>query len=301
MKASISIMSAPTAAAALDVRPLTPAIGAEICGVRLSGDLPSATVIAIRGALLQHRVIFFRNQLHLDESEQQSFARLLGPIVPHPTVPSLAGTEAVLDIDGENARASYWHTDVTFVEAFPQFCVLRSVVVPPVGGDTMWANTVAAYTMLPPALRGLAEQLRALHSNAYDYAELRPGATDQQGGYHQKVFKSKIWQTEHPVVQVHPLTGERAIVLGGFVRRVLGVGAADSKQLLAILQDHITRPENTVRWRWSVGDVAIWDNRATQHTAIDDYGDQPRILRRVTIDGPTSIGADGRPGVRCAA
>src|SRR5215831_13964219 len=145
--------------AALDVRPITPAIGAEIHGIRLSGDLSAATVTAIRDALLRHRVVFFRGQGHLDEAEHQAVARLLGPLVPHPTLPPLAGTEAVLDIDGENGRASQWHTDVTFAPAFPLFSVLRGVVIPPVGGDTVWANTVAAYERLPPMLRGLADQL----------------------------------------------------------------------------------------------------------------------------------------------
>jgi alpha-ketoglutarate-dependent sulfate ester dioxygenase len=284
--------------AALDVRPITPAIGAEIHGVRLSGDLPAATVAAIRDVLLRHRVVFFRGQGRLDETGHQAFARLLGPIVPHPTVPSVAGTEAVLDIDAETARASRWHTDVTFVPAFPLFSVLRGVVIPPVGGDTVWANTVAAYATLPPVLRGLADQLWALHSNVYDYAAARPNATARQVQRYETVFKSTVYETEHPVVQVHPLTGERAIILGYFARRLLGVSSADSGHLFAVLQDHVTRLENTVRWRWSAGDVVIWDNRATQHKAIDDYGDQPRIVRRVTIDGPVSVGIDGRHGKR---
>jgi alpha-ketoglutarate-dependent sulfate ester dioxygenase len=279
--------------ASIDVCPITPAIGAEIHGIQLSGDLPAKTVIAIRDALLRHRVVFFRGQSHLDETEHQAFARLLGPIVPHPTVPSLAGTEAVLDIDGENGRASYWHTDVTFVEAFPLFSVLRGVVVPPVGGDTVWANTVAAYETLPPLLRGLADQLWALHSNGYDYGATRPNATARQVQRHETVFKSTIYETEHPVVQVHPLTGERAMILGSFVRKLLGVSSTESMHLFAMLQDHVTRLENMVRWRWSVGDMVIWDNRATQHKAIDDYGNQPRIVRRVTIDGPISVGIDG--------
>jgi alpha-ketoglutarate-dependent taurine dioxygenase len=282
--------------AALDARPITPAIGAEIHGVRLSGDLPAETVTAIRDALLRHRVVFFRGQGHLDEAAHQAFARLLGPLVPHPTLPPVAGTEAVLDIDAENARASQWHTDVTFVPAFPQFSVLRGVVIPPVGGDTVWANAVAAYETLPPLLRGLADQLWALHSNVYDYGATRPNATARQVHYRETVFKSTIYETEHPVVQVHPLTGERAIVLGYFVRKLLGVSAADSGHLFAMLQDHVTRLENMVRWRWSTGDVVIWDNRATQHKAIDDYGDQPRIVRRVTIDGQVSVGIDGRHG-----
>src|SRR5215472_660943 len=297
-KSSTATSSYRTSDAALDVRPITPAIGAEIYGVQLSGDLPAATVTAIRNALLRHRVVFFRGQRHLDEAQHQAFARLLGPLVPHPTLPSVAGTEAVLDIDGENARASQWHTDVTFAEAFPQFSVLRGVVIPPVGGDTVWANAVAAYATLPPVLRGLADQLWALHSNAYDYAATRPSATARQVQRYETVFKSTVYETEHPVVQVHPLTGERAIILGSFVRKFLGVSASDSAHLFAMLQDHVTRLENMVRWRWRPGDLVIWDNRATQHKAIDDYGNEPRIVRRVTIDGPVSVGIDGRQGKR---
>jgi taurine dioxygenase len=297
-KSSTATSAYCTSDVSLDVRPITPAIGAEIRGVRLSGELPAKTVTAIRDALLRHRVVFFRGQGHLDEAEHQAFARLLGPLIPHPTVPSVAGTEAVLDIDGESSRASYWHTDVTFAEAFPLFSVLRGVVIPPVGGDTVWANAVAAYETLPPVLRGLADQLWALHSNAYDYAATRPSATPRQVQRYESVFKSTIYETEHPVVQVHPLTGERAIILGYFVRRLLGVSSADSAHLFAVLQDHVTGLENTVRWRWSAGDVAIWDNRATQHKAIDDYGDQPRIVRRVTIEGPLSFGIDGGHGKR---
>jgi len=295
-KSSSATTSSRAAGAALDVCPITPSIGAEIQGVRLSGDLPAETVTAIRNALLRHRVVFFRGQRHLDEAQHQAFARLLGPLVPHPTLPSVAGTEAVLDIDGENARASQWHTDVTFAEAFPQFSVLRGVVIPPVGGDTVWANAVAAYATLPPVLRGLADQLWALHSNVYDYGATRPNATARQVQRYETVFKSTVYETEHPVVQVHPLTGERALILGYFVRRLLGVSSADSAHLLAMLQDHVTRLENMVRWRWSTGDVVIWDNRATQHKAIDDYGDQPRVVRRVTIDGPVSVGIEGQHG-----
>jgi len=298
-KSSSATTSSRAARAALDVRPITPAIGAEIHDMRLAGDLPAETVTAIRDALLRHRVVFFRGQGHLDEAEHQAFAQLLGPLVPHPTVPSVAGTEAVLDIDGENSRASAWHTDVTFVPAFPQFSVLRGVVIPPVGGDTVWANTVAAYATLPPVLRGLADQLWALHSNVYDYAARRPNATARQAQRYETIFKSTVYETEHPVVQVHPLTGERAIILGYFVRRLLGVSSSDSGHLFAMLQDHVTRLENTERWRWSAGDVVIWDNRATQHKAIDDYGDQPRIVRRVTINGPVSVGIDGQHGKRC--
>jgi taurine dioxygenase len=160
----------------------------------------------------------------------------------------------------------------------------------------VWANAVAAYEKLPPLLRDLADQLWAIHSSGYDYAAMRPNATAQQLQRYETVFKSTVYETEHPVAQVHPLSGERAIILGYFVRRLVGVSSADSAHLFAMLQDHVTRLENTVRWRWSTGDLVIWDNRATQHKAIDDYGDQPRIVRRVTIDGPVSVGIDGRHG-----
>jgi alpha-ketoglutarate-dependent sulfate ester dioxygenase len=280
--------------AAIDIRPVTPAIGAEIHGVQLSGDLPAETMTAIRNALLRHRVVFFRGQNHLDDAGHEAFARLLGPLVAHPTVPVIAGTEAVLELDSDNARARKWHTDSTYAAAFPLFSVLRGVVIPPVGGDTVWANTAAAHASLPPVLRGLADQLWALHSNSYDYAH--HNATAREVHYRETVFKSTICEVEHPVVQVHPLTGERAIILGHFARKLLGVGSADSGHLFAMLQDHVTRLENTVRWRWTVGDVVIWDNRATQHRAIDDYGEQRRIVRRVTVGGPVSVGVDGRHG-----
>ena len=141
-------------------------------------------------------------------------------------------------------------------------------------------------------------RLWALHANAYDYTAMNPNATVRQVQRYETVFKSTIYETEHPVVQVNPLSGERAIILGYFVRRLLGVSSADSAHLFAMLQDYVTRLENTVRWRWSAGDVVIWDNRATQHKAIDDYGDQPRIVRRVTIDGPVSVGIDGQHSKR---
>src|SRR5215470_7243088 len=159
-------------------------------------------------------------------------------------------------------------------------------------------RNVAAYETLPAALRGLADQLWALHSNVYDYGATQPNATARQAQRYATMFKSTVYETEHPVVQVHPLTGERAITLGYFVRRLLDVSSAESAHLFAMLQDHVTRLENSVRWRWSTGDVVIWDNRATQHKAIDDYGDQPRVVRRVTIDGPVSVGIDGRQGKR---
>ena len=288
----------PIAEAALDIRPITGRIGAEIAGVSLSGELPAVTVAAIRAALLRHKVVFFRGQTHLDEAGQEQFGRLLGTPISHPTVPSLAGTEHILELDGaKGQRAASWHTDITFIPAYPQFSVLRGVVVPTVGGDTVWANTAAAYADLPAPLKSLADQLWAVHSNLYDYAGTRPNASGEAVRHYREVFTATVYETEHPLVRIHPETGERVLILGHFLQRILGLSASDSAHLFSVFQDYVIRPENTVRWRWAAGDVAIWDNRATQHRAVDDYGDQPRIVRRVTIAGDVPVSLDGRRSI----
>jgi alpha-ketoglutarate-dependent sulfate ester dioxygenase len=288
---------APANGSNLLIRPVAGRIGAEVNGLRLSGELDSRTVDAIRQGLHRFKVLFFREQKHLDETEQEAFGKLFGSLVPHPTIPSLQGTQHVLDVDGAEARASSWHTDVTFVDAYPQISILRALVVPQFGGDTVWANTAAAYQSLSPSLRDLADSLWAIHSNRSEYAGYRPTGNPEPLKRYYEIFTSTVYETEHPVVRVHPVTGERTLVLGYFVQKILGVSSADSAHLFALFQGHVTRLENTVRWRWSVGDVAMWDNRATQHTAIDDYGDQPRILRRVTVAGDAPVSVEGKSSV----
>ncbi|MFB8076836.1 TauD/TfdA dioxygenase family protein [Streptomyces sp. NPDC056013] len=272
-------------------------LGAVISGVRLGGDLPAETVAEIRSALLAHKVVFFRGQDHLDEEAHEAFGRLLGTPVAHPTVPSADGRYS-FPIDSDyGGRANQWHTDVTFVPAYPAFSILRAVVIPPYGGNTLWANTATAYENLPEPLRALADSLRAVHSNDYDYAALRPGALPEQLARFREIFASTKFLTEHPVVRVHPETGERTLLLGNFVQRISGLTGADSRALLGLFQSHVERPENTVRWQWQVGDVAIWDNRATQHYGVDDSDEHVRKLRRVTIDGDVPVGVDGHSSV----
>lgn len=282
----------------LEIQPLAGRIGAEIAGVRLSGDLDDATVAVVRAALLRHKVIFFRGQQHLDDAQQEAFAALLGEPVKHPTGHVVAGTAYTSDVNSDvGVRTNVWHTDVSFVDAYPQASILRAVTLPPIGGDTVFANTVAAYAELPAPLQQLADTLWALHTNDYDYGS---GQADHNGGgnrYIKEVFASTIYETEHPVVRVHPETGERSLVLGYFVKRIVGLSAADSTHLFNLLQGHITRLENTVRWRWAAGDVAIWDNRATQHYGVADFGDASRLLRRVTVAGDIPVAVDGRRSV----
>ncbi|MEW5684606.1 MAG: TauD/TfdA family dioxygenase [Pseudomonadota bacterium] len=279
----------------LDIRPVAGRIGAEVAGVRLSHDLPEATITAIEAALYRYKVLFFRDQGHLDDAGQEAFAERLGEPVAHPTVPVADGSSYLLELDSQRGgRANAWHTDVTFVPDYPKASILRAVTATASGGDTVWANTAEAYQRLPEALRTLADGLWALHTNAYDYAASRPAATAAQIERHRNVFASTVFETEHPVVRIHPATGEPSLVLGQFVKGLLGFSTADSRRIYDTLQEHVTRLENTVRWRWRTGDVAIWDNQATQHYAIDDYGDQRRVMRRVTLAGDIPIALDGR-------
>jgi taurine dioxygenase len=288
----------------IEVHPVAGRIGAEVRGVRLSADLNASLRAQIHEAWLKHKVLFFRGQDQLDHDRQEALTTVFGPgPVAHPTVPSIAGTKFITELDSRyGGRANSWHTDVTFVDAYPKASILRAVTVPAYGGDTTWANTAAAYESLTPGLRALADNLWALHTNEYDYLANKQGSSERGSSEeelvrYQEVFTSTVYETEHPVVHVHPETGERHLLLGHFVKKILNVPSQDSAQLYQLLQAHVTRLENTVRWSWRAGDVAIWDNRATQHYAINDYGDQLRVMRRVTVDGEAPISIDGRRSI----
>ena len=279
----------------LDIRPVGGRLGAEVGGVRLSDSLPDGVIAALNTALLRHKVLFFRDQTHLDDATQEAFAQRLGAPVAHPTVPVREGSGYLLELDSaRGGRAKSWHTDVTFVPDYPKASILRAVVSPESGGDTVWANTAAAYERLPAPLKLLADHLWALHTNDYDYAARRPDLTRESAEQFKAVFASTVYETEHPVVRVHPETGERTLVLGHFIKSFVGLSSVDSRKLFEVLQGHVEALENTVRWRWRTGDVAIWDNRATQHYAVNDYGDQHRVMRRVTLAGDVPVSVDGR-------
>jgi alpha-ketoglutarate-dependent taurine dioxygenase len=273
-------------------------IGARIDGVRLAETVDASKAAEINAALLEHKVVFFRNQHDLDDERQLAFARALGtPTTAHPTVTS-RGTR-LLPIDSRYDKANSWHTDVTFVDRVPKASLLRAVTLPSYGGTTTWASTAAAYDQLPAPLRALAESLWAVHTNQYDYASPRDAITAEERQYHEE-FVSDYYETEHPVVRVHPETGRRVLLLGQFVKRFVGLSATESTALFNLLQTRITKLENTIRWNWEPGDLAIWDNRATQHYAVADYDDQFRMLHRVTLAGdiPADVhGTRSRPVV----
>ncbi|MGW4480413.1 TauD/TfdA dioxygenase family protein [Rhodococcus triatomae] len=267
-------------------------IGARIDGITLGADLDPAGVALIRKALLEHKVVFFRGQYHLTEESQYEFARLLGePTTAHPTVTSKG--EKILPIDSEYGRANSWHTDVTFVDRIPKASILRAEVLPTYGGSTTWASTTAAYEALPAPLKALVENLWATHTNVYDYSAQTTEALDANSEEYRREFQSTYYETQHPVVRVHPETGERTLLLGHFVKNFVGLGSTESQALFQLLQARVTKLENTTRWNWEAGDVAIWDNRATQHYAIDDYDGQRRRLTRITLAGDVPVNIHG--------
>lgn len=285
----------------LRIRRVAGNIGGEVLDFKLHAGLIDAQADALHQALVKHKVLFFRDQAHLDDAAHEAFGARFGRTVAHPTVPAPAGTKLFeLDASNGGGRADSWHTDVTFVDAFPKISILRGVKIPAYGGDTVWANTALAYARLPDDLKRLAEHLWAVHTNDYDYGEQRieedARSRELRLRHHRDVFASTLYEAEHPVVHVHPVSGERALLLGHLVKRISGLAAGESARIFEILQNRVTRLENTVRWQWRTNDVAIWDNRATQHYAINDYGTQPRIVRRVTIAGEPSVSVDGRHG-----
>jgi alpha-ketoglutarate-dependent taurine dioxygenase len=279
----------------IEVRKVGGNIGAEIRGARVSGELDPEVVAEIRRALLRNRVVFLRDQHHADDEIQRAFAARLGTLTkPHPTV---AGDgAAILPIDSDRSKANSWHTDVTFVDRIPSVSILRAITLPPYGGSTVWANTVRAYERLPSPLQALVDRLWAVHSNLYDYArpeKTENDALDPKFQAYRDEFEQLEFETEHPVVRIHPETEERTLILGHFVRRFVGLSSQDSHDLFTLLQRHVTHLENTVRWSWQPGDIAIWDNRSTQHYAVDDYDDHPRRLHRITLAGDVPVSIDG--------
>ena len=282
-------------------------IGAEISGVDLSGPLDTDTVAAIRAALLAHKVVFFRGQ-HLDHGQQIAFARQFGELThahPHEDAAPQDHPE-ILTIDPRRYEQLYgldrrqltrrqysyysgWHTDVTAAVNPPAASILRAETVPAFGGDTAWSNLVAAYEGLSEPLRRLADGLRAEHRF------LAGSEADEAGRYQERINKNLLVAV-HPVVRVHPETGERALFVNpGFTKKILGLSAAESRQILDLLFGQIARPAYTVRFRWRPGDIAFWDNRATAHLAPEDleHLDVERTLHRVTLIGDRPVGPDG--------
>ena len=280
----------------MEIIPATRTIGAEIRGVSISGDLPPETVQAIRAALLKHKVIFFRDQHHLDDAGQEAFSSLFGEL-QRPLAKTVGDTQSVLELTG-GYSTSAWHADMTFMPDPLAFTILRAVELPSIGGDTMWANAAAAYQCLPGPLKLLADNLWSLQTSDFDWegaynedrrAIIRRSSKEDSISARERL----VVRTEHPVVLVHPETGEPSLLVGPDVKRFIDLNNTDSGKILEILQSYVTMPENTVRWSWRLGDVAMWDNIMTQHRSVPDHGDDRRVLRRTALRGSVLSGIDG--------
>ncbi|GHH38485.1 TauD/TfdA dioxygenase family protein [Streptomyces umbrinus] len=278
----------------IEIHKVTARIGARISGVDISEPLGQETVTALREALNVHKALVF-DDVNLDDEGQQAFARHFGDLTTaHPTVPAVEGAPNVLPVDSERGRAANnWHTDVTFVLNPPQASTLRSITIPPYGGETLIASSAAAYRNLPEPLRLLADTLWAEHTNDYDYA-VPEEEVDAEQAAQRAQFTSIKYRTAHPVVRVHPLTGERGLFIGGFAQRIVGLSVSESRKVLDLLQAYVTRPENVLRHRWSPNQLVLFDNRITQHYAIDNYDGLPRRLNRVTVAGDVPVGIEGK-------
>ncbi|MFD8154225.1 TauD/TfdA dioxygenase family protein [Streptomyces sp. NPDC001046] len=278
----------------IEIHKITARIGARVEGVDLTRPLDEATTTALREALNAHKALVLDAE-GLDDAGQQAFVRHFGDITTaHPTVAAVDGAPNVLPVDSEGGRAAnHWHTDVTFVLNPPQATSLRSVTVPPYGGETLIASSAAAYRDLPDSLRRLADTLWAEHTNDYDYAVPEEDVDEEQAARRAE-FTSITYRTVHPVVRVHPLTGERGLFIGGFAQRIVGLSAGESRKVLDLLQAYVTRPENVLRHRWSPNQLVLFDNRITQHYAVDNYDGLPRRLHRVTVAGEVPVGVEGK-------
>jgi len=273
-----------------DITPLQPSLGAQVSGIDLAEPLTADARNALRAALLTYRVLFFRDQ-DLTRDQHIAFGRQFGELEVHP-VYSLPDYPEILPLIASETRDRHrvaadgnWHADTTFRPAPSAASVLRARIVPPLGGDTVFVNVVEAYERLPDAVKERIDPLTALHDTLV-FTEAMP--EDRRDA-----FIAANPPVEHPVVRIHPETGEKAIYVNAiFTRRVLGVSEEESEDLLRVLFNQVKRPEFQVRWSWQPDSIAFWDNRSTQHYAVGDYREQ-RHMERVTIAGDIPVGPSG--------
>lgn len=276
--------------AGLTVTPVSTVLGAEISGLDLRQPLTPEVVAGIRAALLRHKVVFFRDQ-DISHEDHVRFGRYFGELEGHPVTSHVPGFPEILHIeaaDGMKLReeivplvrvANKWHTDVTFRAAPSMGGVLRMRDMPPLGGDTLFADTAAIYRDLPQALKDKLASLTAEHDILQSYGYRVDEAKRQE-------LRAAYPLMVHPVIRIHPETGDKHLFVNKvFTTRILGLPEDEAKTLLADLLDRVKTPEYQVRFRWTPNAIVFWDNRATQHYAILDYWPQERIVERVTIAG----------------
>jgi alpha-ketoglutarate-dependent sulfate ester dioxygenase len=299
----LSVLAAP-AAQRVEVRPATPVIGAEISGVDLREPLDDASFEAIHAALLKWHVLFFRAQ-PLSHDQLKAFGRRFGRLTPaHPIALGLPDHPEIWERKADDYRIRRvedrqrppsaqpprdykgWHIDITFVANPNRYSILHGVEIPPYGGDTIFANLALAYRELSPEIKALIDGLQAVHrTSGYDAGKPRPD---------RKPVGPFV--SLHPLVRIHPETGEKILFVNpGTTSHIAGLREPESKAILDLLADEVTRPEYQVRFRWSPNALVVWDNQAVAHAGPIDYAhfDLPRVVRRITVEGELPTGPDG--------
>ena len=276
----------------IDVRPVAGALGAEVCGVDLGEALSDEQVDTLRRAFLDHQVIFFRGQ-SLDPYSHKEVGRRFGDLNIHGYYESLPGHPEILPVMKEPEATGniggVWHSDVTYLPAPALGSILYALEVPPAGGDTMFASQYLAYETLSDGMKEMLEGLRAIHSSDLFTNKARRDAANATRTTKLNEVDETI-ESSHPVVRTHPETGRKCLfVNGAFTRRIDGWTVEESRPLLDFLYRQASRPEFTCRFRWDEGSIAFWDNRCTQHYALNDYQGHRRSMHRVTLEGDRPV------------
>jgi taurine dioxygenase len=265
----------------LEVRPLTPAIGAEVRGIDLAAPLDDGRRSELDKAFLDHKVLFFRDQ-DITADQHVAFCRAFGELEVHPFVPSKPGHPEVMVLTHDQDRPggeNQWHSDVTWRQEPSLGSMLRAIEVPEVGGDTLFANMEAAYDGLGESMKQMLDGLVAVHDFVRVFG--RYMSAEKIAETHEKYPPA-----EHPVIRTHPVTGRKSIYVNvAFTSHIRGMKAAESEQLLSYLYQQAWLPEHQCRFHWEPGSLALWDNRCVQHYAVADYWPARRQMERVTIVG----------------
>ncbi|AUB73466.1 taurine dioxygenase [Pseudomonas paraversuta] len=271
----------------LTITPISSALGAQIDGVDLTRPLSPLQRDAIEQALLEYQVIFFKQQ-SITPQQQARFAANFGDLHIHPIYPNVPEQPEVLVLDTAVTDVrdnAVWHTDVTFLPTPALGAVLSAKQLPAFGGDTLWASGIAAFEGLSRPLQVLLDGLTATHDFTKSFPLERFGSTPEDLQRWEQTRKNNP-PLSHPVIRTHPVSGRKSLFVNeGFTTRINELSEAESEAILKLLFAHSTRPEYTIRWRWQENDVAFWDNRVTQHYAVDDYRPNRRVMHRATILG----------------
>lgn len=271
----------------ITVQAFGPAIGALVSGVQLSQGVTDAQRDALLAALLEHHVLFFENQ-PITPAAQKALAAQFGDLHIHPVYPQAPGVPEIIVLDTSHDNPpdnDNWHTDVTFLAAPAMGAILSAQLLPPRGGDTLWASGIAAYESLSAPYRQMLAGLNAEHDFLKSFPAHRFARTPEEKVRWEKARHDHPPRL-HPIVRTHPVSGRQGLFVNeGFTTRIVELGATESDAVLRQLFAHLSKPEHTVRWRWKLGDVAFWDNRLTQHYATADYLPARRVMHRATILG----------------